>query len=37
MRSIRLQFFSIILAILLILLVLLNTYPLIASREALSG
>ena len=33
MRSIRLQFFSIILAILLILLVLLNTYPLISSRD----
>ncbi|MGX8692805.1 MAG: sensor histidine kinase [Clostridia bacterium] len=33
MRSIRLQFFGIILAILLILLVLLNTYPLISSRD----
>ena len=33
MRSIRLQFFSIILAVLLILLVLLNTYPLISSRD----
>ncbi len=33
MRSIRLQFFSIILATLLILLVLLNTYPLISSRD----
>ena len=33
MRSIRLQFFSIIIAILLILLVLLNTYPLISSRD----
>lgn len=33
MRSIRLQFFSIILVVLLILLVLLNTYPLISSRD----
>ena len=33
MRSIRLQFFSIIIAILLILLILLNTYPLISSRD----
>ena len=33
MRSIRVQFFSIIIAVLLILLVLLNTYPLTASRD----
>ena len=33
MRSIRLQFFSIIVVILLILLVLLNTYPLVSSRD----
>ncbi|MBR0354772.1 MAG: HAMP domain-containing histidine kinase [Oscillospiraceae bacterium] len=33
MRSIRLQFFSIIIAILLILLVLLNSYPLVSSRD----
>ena len=33
MRSIRLQFFSIIIVILLILLVLFNTYPLISSRD----
>ena len=33
MRSIRLQFFSIIIAVLLLLLVLLNTYPLISSRD----
>lgn len=33
MHSIRLQFFSIIIAILLLLLVLLNIYPLISSRD----
>ena len=33
MRSIRVQFFSIIIAVLLILLVLLNTYPLVSSRD----
>ncbi len=33
MRSIRFQFFSIILTVLLILLVLLNIYPLISSRD----
>ena len=37
MHSIRVQFIAFITALLLVLLILLNTYPLSASRDAISG